>query len=339
MDKIAIIGTGLIGTSLGLAIKRAGIKSVEIVGTDIERAHASKAKKMGAIDQIAGNLARAPEDAEIVIIATPVLAIKDVMEIIAPRLKEGCLVTDTGGSKGVVLQWAEQYLPRSVSFVGGNPMVGKENTGPDAADGALFRDCAYCVVPSGRARQDAVRLLTDMIREIGAKPYFIDVGEHDSFVSAVSHLPALLSAALLGCTSKSPSWDDIAKLASFEYKNLTSLSTGDPVTHRDITLSSSQELVYWIDAFIQELYEVRQILVSDGDGKQEALEKVFSQAFDARVRLIAGLVTPASQAATNRERIPSATEGLTTFMMGDSEARRRVFGWGGRRDKDSDKRK
>ena len=339
MDKIAIIGMGLVGTSLGLAIKRSGIKDIQIVGTDIERGHASSAQKMGAIDQVRRSLASATEDAKIVIIATPVMAMKDVMEIIAPRLREGCLVTDTGSSKGVVMEWAEQYLPPSVSFVGGHPMVGKGSTGPNAADGSLFQNRPYCVIPGRRARQDAVRLLTDMIRSIGARPYFIDLAEHDSFVSAVSHLPILLSVALVSCTSKSPSWADIAQIASTQYEDLTLLASGDPITSRDILFSNNQSIVPWIDAFIQELYEMRRILVSDEDGKLEALEKVFSQAVEARSRWLAGVVTPDAEAAANRQRIPSSTERMGDLFLGDSEARRRIFGWGNRRDRDSRDRK
>ncbi len=339
MDKIAIIGTGLIGASLGLAIKRAGIKDVHIVGSDINRGHASKAQKMGAVDQVEGSLVSAAKDAEIVIIATPVMAIKDAMEIIAPHLKEGCLVTDTGSSKGTVMEWAEQYLPRNVNFIGGNPIVGKEGGGPDAAVNSLFQDRPYCIIPAKRASQDSVKLMTDMLRSIGSKPFYMDAGEHDSFVSAVSHLPFLLSVALVSCASKSPSWDDIAKVASEPYKNLTSLASGDPATYRDIFLGKDQSIVYWIDTFISELYEIRKIIVSDKDGKREALEKTFSQAFVARTKWLAGLVTSASQAAANRERIPSATEGFMEMFTGDAEARRRLFGWGSRRDRDSkDKR-
>ena len=111
VDKVAIIGTGLIGTSLGLAIKQSAIKKVEIVGTDRDRSRAHKAQSMGALDHTTGSLPNAVEDAEIVIIATPVMVMKDLMEIIASHLSEGCLVTDTGGSKGEVIEWAERYLP------------------------------------------------------------------------------------------------------------------------------------------------------------------------------------------------------------------------------------
>ena len=339
MDKVAIIGTGLIGTSLGLAMKRTSRKNVQIVGTDMERRHANKAHHMGAVDRVVGNLAGAAEDAQVVIIATPVKAMKDVMEIISPRLMEGCVVTDTGASKGIVLEWAEQYLPQSVSFVGGHPMVSKEASGPGAANGSLFQDIPYCIIPGRRARQDAVRLLTEMIGSIGGKPFFMDVSEHDSFVSGVCHLPVLLSVALLGCTSKSSSWHDIAKIASAQYREVTSLASGNAVTSADICFGDNQDIVYWIDAFIHELYEIRRILEDDADGKGEALEKVFDQAVEARERWLAGLVRPPTQATDNTQRIPSTMDTMGTLLMGDSQARRRVFGRGDRREGDRDPRK
>ena len=328
MDRITIVGTGLIGTSLGLAIKQAKTSGIEIVGVDIDRGNASKAQKKGALDKAEGNLANAVKDAEIVIIATPVMEIKTVMEIIGSRLREGCLVTDTGGSKAIVLEWAEQYLPDTVNFVGGHPMAGKEASGPDAADGTMFQNRPYCVIPSRRATQDAVSTLTDMIRAIGAKPYFIGLDEHDSFVAAVSHLPLLLSVALVGCTSKSPSWGDIAQVASTGYKDATRLASGDPIMHRDIFHSNNESLVYWIDAFAEELYKIRQMLVDESDGRLKELELVFNEAQDARNRWLAGVIKPGYRSAEAREQMPKTTDSMTHLVFGDPEARRRLFGWG-----------
>ena len=325
MDKIAIIGTGLIGTSMGLALKKAGLRNIRVVGTDINRGRVATAQKMGAVDQTAG-LGGAVDDAEIVILATPVVAMKDTMEAIAHRLSEGCLVTDTGGTKGIVLSWAEQFLPANVNFVGGQPMVGKEGSGPEKAEANLFLNRPYCVVPGKGATKDSVKLLTDLVNTIEAKPYFIDAGEHDSFMAAVGQLPVLMSVALLGCTSKSPSWDDIAKVASAPYKSATSLASGDPITFQDLAYSDPEGIVYWIDALITELYEIRQILTNDGDDKQAALEKALQGAFEARNRWLAGVVTPESQAAANRERLPSSSQAMAGFLLGDTQARRRLFG-------------
>ena len=339
MDRMTIIGMGLIGTSLGLAFKKAGIKDLEIVGADRERRHASKAEGMGAVDHVTGNLASAVEDARIVIIATPVGAVKDVMEAIGSRLADGCLVTDTGDSKGVVMEWADRYLPSHVSFVGGHPMVDIDASGPEAADGSLFAGRPYCVIASPRARQDAVSTMNEMIKTIGAKPYFINVAEHDSFISAVSKLPLLLSVALVGCTSKSPSWDDIAKMASGRYGNATGLASNDPDSHRELFEGDNQQTIHWIDAFIQELYEIRQILAGEDEGKIAALEKTFNRAFEARNRWLVGEVTPAYQSSVNRVEIPTASENMRDIFFGRSETVRRLLRRGDELDKEAKKRK
>ena len=331
MDKIGIIGTGLIGTSLGLAIKKAGVKNVEIVGTDVDRAHSNQAHKMGAVDQVSGNMAAVAEDAEMIVIATPVTAMKLVLQVIGPRLKEGCLVTDTGSSKAAVFEWAREFLPRGVSFVGGNPIVRKDGSGPEAADASLFVDRPYCVIPAKEAQEESVRLLTDMIRAIGAKPYYMDLSEHDSFISAVTHLPLLLSVALIRSTSRSPSWDDIAKVASTQFSELTRLASGDPASHQGLFSGNCDGVVYWIDAFVHELNEIRQILEGDGDSREEAMDKVMDEAFTARARWVAGLVTPESQASQNRVKIPSPAESMSELFLGDNAARRRMFGWGPKR--------
>ena len=330
MDKIAIIGTGYIGTSLGLAIKQVGLRNVEIVGTDLDRTRASKAKKLGAVDQVVGNLRSAAENAEMIIIATPLMAIKDVMEVIASRLMDGCLVTDTAGSKSMVMEWAKEYLPESASFVGGNPMVGREAGSSEEPSASIFRNRPYCVIPQKGAKQDRVRLLTDMIQQIGAKPYYIDLEEHDSFASVVNDLPLLLSVALMSCTSKSPSWDDIAQIASAQYGNLTSLASGDPSTAKGVFAGDNTSIIYWVDAFIKELYDIRQILANDEDGRLANLEGVFSSAFHERDRWLAGLVTAASQASVNRERIPTPMEQMGGMFFGDQQARKRLFGRGKR---------
>ena len=338
MAKLTIIGMGTIGTSLGLAIKRTSIK-LEIVGTDKERRNASKAESLGAVDRATGNLASAVEGAHVVIMSTPVSEMRDVLEVIGPRLIEGCLVTDTGDCKHAVMEWADRYLPRGVSFVGGNPMVSKPSSGPKAADGSIFKNRPYCVIPANGAQQHAVRQLTDMITSIGATPYFIDVVEHDSFVSAVRHLPILLSAALMGCTSKSPSWKDIAQMASTQYGELTRSASDDPGTNIGVFVGNSESTIHWIDAFIGELHHIREILAGAEESKMQDLEKFFNQTFEARNRWVTGAVESLSEAAASSERLPNAGEHMTDFFLGGSETRRRLFGLGGRRDRDDKPRK
>ena len=336
MTKIAIVGTGLIGTSMALALKQARIKNLELVGTDHDNSARAGAQKRKAFDRVESRLRSTVSEANIVILATPIMAIRELLETIADSLPEGCIVTDVGSSKKIVLEWAEQYLPREVAFVGGHPMAGKETAGPEAADPDLFRDKTYCIVPGSRAGQEAVSQITTLAESIGARPFFIGVDEHDSFVAAASHLPFLLSVALVGCTSKSVNWEDIAQLASTGYKDITRLASGDAVMHRDICVSNPEPIVTWIDSFIRELYEVRKLLGDDNGSNGDDIRQIFEQASDARAQWLAGAVTPMARVKTTAPEIPTFSENIGQMLMGSRgmEMQRRFLrDWKSRKDK------
>lgn len=327
MAKIAIIGTGLIGTSLALALKEARIKNLELVGTDFDNSARAGAVKKKAFDRVENRLAPTVRDADIVIVATPVMAMRDLLSTIGPELQDDCVVTDVGSSKKVVLEWAEEHLPRNVQFVGGHPMAGKETSGPATADGSLFKGKAYCIVPSVRADQKAVSEVANLAEAIGARPFFIGVDEHDSFVAAASHLPFMMSVALMSTVSKSVNWEDIAQLASSGFSDLSRLASGDPVMHRDICVSNPQPIVAWIDAFIRELYEVRTMLDDSEGPRGDELHQFFEDASNARARWLAGLVTPLARQQSSATEIPSFSENMGQIFMGQKvmDAQKRFF--------------
>ncbi len=331
MPKLTIVGTGLIGTSLALALRKTQkLANLELVGTDAGSSARAGAQKTKAFDRIENNLGRAVRDAGVVVIATPVMAMQEVMEVIADHLPEGCVVTDVGSSKKVVLEWADRYLPRHVEFVGGHPMAGREKSGPENADADLFRDKVYCVVPSSRASSRAVSEVSNLAEGVGSRAFFIGVDEHDSFVAAVSHLPFLLSVALVGCTSKSPNWDDIAQLAATGFEDSSRLASGDPIMHRDICLSNPEPIVAWIDSFIKELYEVRQLLSAEPEPDSESVHELFEKAFVARGLWKDGAVAEA-RAQKNQVEIPSLSESVGDFFGGRLgrkaiQAQRKMFG-------------
>ncbi len=322
MDTITIIGTGLIGASLGLAIKKVGIKNVEIVGTDLERYRANKAKSMKAVDRVENNMIAAVSDASMVFIATPVMAIKDVMEHIGPRLRRSddrTIVSDTGGTKAEVLQWAKEFLPSHVDFVGGHPLAGRETPGPDNADGDLFNDRPWCIVPSPGASQKGVRTIVDLTSAMGAKPFFIDPQEHDSFVAAVSHLPFVLSAALIGATSKSPQWGDISHLASSGFRDVSRLASGDSAMHRDVCLTNQEGIIHWINEFIVELERIKGIMREEEPA--QPLYDLFETAFEEREKWLDGVITPWARADYERPKPLSFGRTASTLMFGDRATR------------------
>ena len=324
MTIIAIVGTGLIGTSLALAIKDSNL-NVEVVGTDRNGSARSGAQKTGAFKNIEARPANAIRGADVVVFATPVMAMREMMEATASDFQDGCVVTDVGSSKKLVLQWAEEVLPKSVSFVGGHPMAGRETSGPENADGTMFKGKAYCIIPSPTADRAAVSSVTTMAEAIGAKPFFIGVEEHDSFVAAVSHLPFMLSVALMGCTSKSPNWDDIGQLASSGFGDLSRLASGDPVMHRDICVTNPEPIVAWMDAYIRELYDLRNLLAGEDGPDPDAVHEVFVDALEARARWQAGIFNSRDRSAPE---IPSFSDNMGEMFMGSKgvEVQKKMFG-------------
>ena len=283
MDKIAIIGLGLIGGSIGLGLKQAKIRGLEVVGYDAEIQAGKMAARLGAVDTAAFRLPDAVEGANMVIVATPVLAIRETLETIATMVTPGCVVTDTGSTKEDVMSWADEYLPREVSFVGGHPMAGKEESGIDNADPELFQGSRYVIIPSESAGKEAVKTVLDMVQLLGARAYFMDAFEHDSYVASVSHLPILLSTALVSATSKSPAWRDMSRLAATGFRDVTRLASGDPVMSLDICVTNREGIVHWINEAIKELQQYRDMVSDtvDEEGVQR-LGEAFAKAWEAR---------------------------------------------------------
>ena len=284
MKRIAIIGLGLIGGSLALALKKASARGTEIVGFSRSAETIAVARKCGAIDRAAGNLASAVAGADLVVIATPVMATKEVLASISEHLSPKCVVTDTGSTKVQVMQWAGEYLSSQVSFIGGHPMAGKETSGINEAEADLFRGCVYCLTPASCATPQAVRKLKRLVESIGAKPFFIDAETHDNLVAGVSHLPMLLSAAFVTTTTKSRLWAEMAKLAAGGYRDFSRLASGNPEMNRDICLTNQEKIVDWLDRYIEVLKGYRHLVAEDG----EELAEMLAQAREARDRWLQG---------------------------------------------------
>ena len=314
MERISIIGLGLIGTSMGLALKKAGLKDVEIIGNDRDSGASATARKRGAVDRTSYNLPSSVEGARLIILATPVMAIKETLELIGPNVDPGTLVTDTGSTKARVLQWAQQYLRPEADFVGGHPMAGKEESGPEAADADLFNGAVFAVCPAPGASKEAASSIAALAETVGATPYFVDAEEHDSYVAAVSHLPFILSTGLVGATARSPGWREMSRLAANGYRDITRLASGDPIMHRDICLTNKESIVHWIDECIKELYGIRNQINDD----EKALEKTFISTWEARTRWLAG----ESGERRPGEEMPRASDSMMSLLMGDRLAKR-----------------
>lgn len=260
-SRVAILGTGLIGASVGLAL-RAARPGVQIAGYDASRDNLARAQQLKAIDRRA-SLRDALEDADLVVIATPVGAIQALFEEMGPLLPVHALVMDTGSTKARVLEWAERLLPAGVRFIGGHPMAGKTTPGPEEADARLFNGAVWCLVPLPSAPRDAIDQAVQLVESFGAAPYFLDAEEHDGLVASVSHLPYLLSVALIGHLGRERSWRETASLAAGGFAYATHLSDSDPRMFFDIARSNRDNIARRLDLFIAELSALREAIVSD----------------------------------------------------------------------------
>jgi len=257
--KITIVGLGYIGGSMGLALKKAvTADQVEVVGHDKDLLIARAARKKGAVDKVHWNLIAACERADVLVLAIPLGAIRDTLKAVGPYLKEGCVVTDTATVKGPVLDWVREFLPDTIHFVGGNPIINlTAGEGPysglDAARADLFKGALYCLTPDPDAAPEAVDLVAGLVQQLGAMPYFLDPAEHDGLIAAVEHLPAVLTSVLLAVTSRAPTWREMRRLAGIAYRDGTRLTLEDAVANREVCLVNRDNLVRWIEACQDEL--------------------------------------------------------------------------------------
>ncbi len=276
--RVVIIGLGLIGGSIGLALKQTNEPGWEVVGYLRRSEAVSDVLKLGVVDRVEMDLEHAVDGAELVIIATPVLAIREVLAHIAHCLSPGCIVTDTGSTKLEVMRWAEDLLPPTVYFVGGHPMAGKEIHGIQAAEAGLFQGCIYCITSVRKTPPWVVDKVVNMVKQLGSEPFFVDAHEHDDLVAGISHLPMLLSATLVSTTTNDASWNKLSKLAASGYRDFTRLASGNPEVNAHICFTNKQAIIRWIDEFTKELARCRQLV--DAGGKQ--LEEALTEANRAR---------------------------------------------------------
>jgi prephenate dehydrogenase len=277
-QRVAIIGIGLIGGSIGLALrqKRAAIK---VVGYDPARGVCDRACRIGAIDQCCDTLEDAVCGAELVILATPVGAMQRLLQGLATVLSPGTVVTDVASTKAQVIHWAEGLLPESVAFVGGHPMAGREVSGIDAADATLFHGRIYCLTPTARTSAAAVSTVCSLVEILGARVRFLDAVAHDEQVASISHLPFLASVALMNTVAEDDTWHDAALLAASGFRDASRLAAGSPEMYRDICLTNGDAIVGWLDKYIESLQVLREH-VAGHDGE---VDEVFELAQERRL--------------------------------------------------------
>ena len=311
MGKLTIVGLGLIGGSMGMALRRAEPENTEVVGYDRDQEVMIRAHKAGVIDAIAPSLDQAVKDATLVIVCTPIVSMRKVFQEMGPHLMKGAVVTDTASTKTEVMRWADEYLPKTAYFVGGHPMAGKEKQGLHNSDDALFDERPYVIVPSVDAAPGAVAAVVGLAEAIGARPLYMDADEHDSYAAAISHLPLLTSVALFNLVQGSSAWPELAGMAGPGFRDLTRLESGEPEMSHDIFLTNRANVLHWLDRYIGELQKLADMIDSREDN--ESLYKTLTVTQIERDRFIDKL--PERETVKNME-LPSSSDAFLTMMTG-----------------------
>ncbi len=241
-QRVAIIGLGLIGGSIGLALHKANAVQ-QVTGYDLGKGVSNHARKIGAIDQPYSTIDDAVRGAELIILATPVGAMRFLLQSLATAATPGAVVTDVASTKAQVISW--------------HPMTGKELSGIAVADAALFQGHIYCLTPTARTQPTAINKVSTLIEALGARVRFLEPGEHDGQVAGVSHLPFVSAIALMNTVAHSPAWNDAALLASGGFRDVTRLAAGNPEMYRDICLTNSDAITRWLGEYISTLSTLR----------------------------------------------------------------------------------
>lgn len=322
MRRITIIGTGVIGASIGLALRQRLGTAVQVVGYDVNRQAAARARKAGALDREEWALPAAVSGASLVIVATPVTVMERLFQELGPHLPAGCVVTDTGELKAPVLLWAAQHLPKGAAFVGGHPLVEASDGTKERPSPSIFQGKPYCLAPARGVTEEAVKSVTELVSVLEARLLFVDADEHDAYVAGMRLLPHLLAVALLNCTVGSPGWKDLFPFASGAFRRVAESIEEDPAMASALCRADAGALAQWMDNFIQRLYELRPPLKADSAA---ALEGLFQKARERRMALEAGQ-SGREEVSPTRQAVPGFAHNVGSFFLGGKlmDAYRRI---------------
>ena len=281
INKLVVIGVGLIGGSFALALKKSRIVK-QVVGVGRSRKNLQVALRLGVIDKAETDAARAVVDADLVLIGAPVGQMPGIFARIAPALPRHAVVTDAGSTKQDVIAAARRHLgAHFAQFVPAHPIAGTEHSGAAAAFPELFRDRNLILLPQKETNAAAVRLVRAAWLACGARIVRLEAAEHDEIFGAVSHLPHVVAFALVNLLAQRRDAKRLLGFSGGGLRDTVRIAGSSPEMWRDICIANRAALVPLVDAYISELEAARAALAA-GDG--ESLEQMFSTAQRARAR-------------------------------------------------------
>ncbi|MGC5324576.1 prephenate dehydrogenase [Brevibacillus sp. SYSU BS000544] len=279
---IAVLGVGLIGGSIALSLRQN--PDHRLIGFDVREDFVDKALTNGVLHSGSTNLKVVVQDADVIILSTPVEQINDLLQQLADLdLKPGAIVTDVGSTKLQIMEYAMRLASKGVTFIGGHPMAGSHKSGVDAATDRLFENAYYVLTPNENASEEQIEKLKNILSYTKAKLVVMDPAEHDRVVGAVSHFPHILAAVLVNQVAKynnESEWHH--RLAAGGFRDITRIASSNPRMWRDVLLNNRDFLLQIASDWRRELDEIMQLVQ---EGNRNEIEQFFVSAREFRESL------------------------------------------------------
>ncbi len=282
--SIAIIGIGLIGSSIARAV-RLHLPDMRIALGDSSGDVVARAQTLGLGDLVSTDLAHVVQDADLVILCTPVGSIATVTQSIAPALKSGAILSDVGSVKAKVIEQVTPYLPPGVQFIAAHPVAGTEKSGPDAGFAALFHNRWCILTPTASSDAQAVAQLTLFWQTLGAKTDIMDAAHHDLVLAVTSHVPHLIAYTIVGTASdlEGVTQSEVIKYSAGGFRDFTRIAASDPTMWRDVFLSNKDAVLEILQRLSEDINMLQRAIRWD---KGDVLFELFTRTRDIRRSII-----------------------------------------------------
>lgn len=283
-DRVAIIGVGLIGSSIARALKENGVCREIVVG-DINPSHGARALELGLCAAAHVDVATAVSDADLVILCTPMSTYESIAEAIAPALKSRAIVTDVGSVKQAATKSVKARLPSHARWLAGHPVAGTENSGPDAGFASLFKGRWCIVTPEADTDLDAQEKVQAMWTAFGSNVVAMDAEHHDLVLAITSHLPHLIAYTIVGTATdlETTLQSEVIKFSAGGFRDFTRIAASDPIMWRDVFLNNREAVLEMLQRFTEDLSHLQRA-IRWGEGHK--LEELFTRTRSIRRSII-----------------------------------------------------
>ncbi len=277
--NVTIIGVGLIGGSLAKVLKTKKLAG-RITGAGRSRETLELALKIGAIDRLGQGISHAVEDADLVVLASPVGTFERIVREIGPHLKKGAILTDVGSVKGALIRKIEDVIPSGIHYVPAHPIAGREKSGVAESTETLFQDRRCILTPTIRTDKKALQAVQEMWIAAGAEVTVMDADLHDKVFAAVSHLPHVAAFAMMCAVAElNTGTEDYLQFSGAGFRDFTRIAASSPEMWKDICIMNRDNLIQMIDRYVSSLNRFKREIIA---GDEKRLEKHLKTSSDVR---------------------------------------------------------